>query len=232
MIESPPISEEKVWIQYQDQEQEGILAYPESGEPDTTALFLSPHPHLGGNMQNNVVRHLAQRFAQEGAATLRFNYHGVGESTIELPEGVSLFDYWARLERERRYDELLPGSESAYHFLQSTVPAAKKRVVVGYSLGAILALQLAHIETVTHIAGISPPILKVAELPPVKGGHISQLFIGGDRDFSFDPDAFEKILDASNVHAPLERIADCDHFFRRREGEIFRILEDWIGVQP
>ena len=34
---------------------EGVLAYPDDGEPEVAVLLLSPHPHMGGRMDNNVI---------------------------------------------------------------------------------------------------------------------------------------------------------------------------------
>ena len=53
---------------------------------------------MGGNMDNNVIRHLSQGFNKEGCLTLRFNYHGVGKSEIKLPTDTALFNYWSSLE--------------------------------------------------------------------------------------------------------------------------------------
>ena len=57
---------------------EGELAYPEAALPRGALVLAGPHPLLGGNMHNNVVRGLGDGLAQHGLATLRFNYRGVG----------------------------------------------------------------------------------------------------------------------------------------------------------
>lgn len=219
--------EESVRIPASENELEGILAYPEEGDPDMTVLLLAPHPHLGGNMENNLVRHLARQFASEGCATLRFNYRGVGNSTIELPDDLSLFDFWAQLEKEKRYEELLPDTVNAGRFLHQAAPLAKKRMLIGYSLGAILAMGLAQEIPFSNVAGISPPILKAPVGLLAEKSRASLLFIGGEKDFAFDPDIFERMLDAADCRAPLKRIADCDHFYRGREEEVYQVLAEW-----
>ncbi|MDP7639600.1 MAG: hypothetical protein QGG73_07780 [Candidatus Hydrogenedentes bacterium] len=45
---------------------EGILAYPCESLPESAALLLSSHPHFGGNMENYIVRYLAQNCAARG----------------------------------------------------------------------------------------------------------------------------------------------------------------------
>ena len=232
MINSPSIAEEKIRIPAIGQDLEGVLAYPEQGEPQSTVLLLAPHPHLGGNMENNLIRHLAQRFAEEGSATLRFNYRGVGRSAIELPSGVSLFDYWAQLERKKQYGELLPDAEAAHSFLNQALPVVKKNILIGYSLGAILALQLADIVDATHVVGISPPVLKVPNMPFARKSKASFLYVGGEPDFAFDPDVLESMMEASECNAPLKRLRDCDHFFRQREEEVYQCLAEWSKETP
>ncbi|NNL67031.1 MAG: hypothetical protein HKP30_12360, partial [Myxococcales bacterium] len=88
---SREIVREKLRIPCRGDALDAELAYPAEGEPETTVLLLSPHPHLGGRMDNNLVRHLFVRAAEDGCAVLRFDYRGVGESTLRLPDGTSLF---------------------------------------------------------------------------------------------------------------------------------------------
>src|SRR5271165_4778970 len=58
----------------------GQMAYPEAGRALGAVVFAGPHPLLGGNMRNNVVRCLGDGLAQKGFITLRFDYRGVGRS--------------------------------------------------------------------------------------------------------------------------------------------------------
>ncbi len=46
-----------------------------------TALIAHPHPQFGGNMHNNVVSAIFNKFIKEGISCLRFNFRGVGNST-------------------------------------------------------------------------------------------------------------------------------------------------------
>src|SRR5690242_14854981 len=80
----------------------GIFSYAARGNPTRAVLVCSPHPNFGGDMQNNVVAALAERFSTD-AVTLRFDYRGVGQSRIDLPAGLSVFDYWENLEKTLEY---------------------------------------------------------------------------------------------------------------------------------
>ncbi len=219
--------EESVVFEAAGERLEGVLAYPEAGRPDAAWLILAPHPHMGGRMENNLVRHLARRGAACGAATLRFDYRGVGRSTLALPEGTSLYDHFAALERERRYEALLPDAAAAWTTLTGAAGVVSRRVLVGYSLGAVLAGMLAPGLDVTHVVGVSPPTARVpldayrAVRPPV-------LFLGGDADFAFDPARFEEQRAALPRPVDFVSLAGADHFFRREEERVFEAIGAWL----
>jgi hypothetical protein len=208
----------------------GVLAYPEACEPGATLLLLAPHPHMGGRMDNNVIRHLARRSAAAGAATLRFDYRGVGESAIELPPGTSLHDHFAGLERERRYEELLPDCAAAWHALQAASPGAPVRAIVGYSLGAILAGRLAAAVDATHVAAISPPVARVS-LEWLRDCALPKLFVGGDRDFAFDVARFDAEYAALPEPKRFVLLPGSDHFYRKEEERVFGIVADFLSLQ-
>src|SRR5471032_2139604 len=59
---------------------QGELVYPENERVVGAAVLAGPHPLLGGNMHNNVVRCIGDALARRQVVTLRFNYRGVGRS--------------------------------------------------------------------------------------------------------------------------------------------------------
>src|SRR5690606_26117792 len=115
----------------------------ESAPPRHAVLLLNPHPQFGGNLNNNVIRHLARRLAEEGAVTLRFDYRGVGASTLALPPGQTAFSYFAEMERSRSYEALVPDAAAAFEHLEQNVLRGIPRIIAGYSFGAILAAMCA-----------------------------------------------------------------------------------------
>ncbi len=202
---------------------EGVLAYPEEGEPETAVLLVPPHPHLGGSMENNVIRHVARAAAADGAATLRFNYRGVGRSEIRLPAGRSLFDHWNEMERMLRYHEILPDVRAALDALTAVAPGAAC-VLMGYSLGAVLAGMLAEEAAVARLAAVGPPVAR-AGLEPFRRCHKAKLFVAGDRDFTFDANVFER--DFVGLPEPKSYVPfpGADHFFRKQEESLYQILK-------
>jgi alpha/beta superfamily hydrolase len=223
----PPIVEEEVRFPCGPLDLEGVLAYPEEGEPHAALVLLAPHPHMGGRMDNNVVRHLARRSAGAGCVTLRFNYRGVGASTIELAPGTSLHDHFAGLERERRYEELLPDCVAAWRTLHEASPRVPRRAIVGYSLGAILAGRLAAEVDATHLVAISPPVARVS-LAWLRGCTLPKLFVGGDSDFAFDLTRFAEEYALLSEPKRFVRLPGSDHFYRKEEERVYELLAEFL----
>lgn len=206
---------------------EGVLAYPSDTMPKTLVLLLSPHPHLGGNMENNVVRHLGRGCAKLGHATLRFNYHGVGNSTMKDVPPASVRKYWAEIERNRAYERLLPDVRAAWDMLQAAAPEACGRVVIGYSLGAVLAGLSSEISPDATVIAIAPPIDRVA-LTGFENCRAHKVFVTGDRDFSFDADTFDTFFRQLPEPKHHERFTNGDHFFRKSEGDLLVAITPFL----
>ena len=67
---------------------EGVVATPDAdGGPYPGVVMCHPHPLFGGNMDNNVVLAVTFELVQQGFATLRFNFRGVGNSEGEHTKG-------------------------------------------------------------------------------------------------------------------------------------------------
>src|SRR6188768_1844090 len=56
------------------------------------AVVCHPHPLFGGTMQNKVVHTTARALQEAGAATVRFNFRGVGQSEGTHDQGVGEID--------------------------------------------------------------------------------------------------------------------------------------------
>jgi len=175
-------------------------------------------------MDNNVITYIARHLAADGCASLRFNYVGVGGSALVLSEGDSPYEYWARLEATQNYRVVLPGAIAAREFLQATVPGLPISYV-GYSFGACLAVLLAQAHPPTWISLIAPPISR-APLEAIDGITMPCGFVAGDRDFAFDRAHFQPVFDGVSGEKGFVEIHDCDHFFRRREDEVYAAVHD------
>ncbi len=67
---------------------EATLWTASASEPDFVALVCHPHPLYGGTMHNKVVYQAAKALHQRGAAVLRFNFRGAGQSEGAHDRGI------------------------------------------------------------------------------------------------------------------------------------------------
>ena len=131
---------------------EGIVATPDdvgSGMPGV--VICHPHPLYGGNMDNNVVLAVSFALAEQGFATIRFNFRGVGNSEGEHTKG------------EQEYQEVL----GALDLLKSW-PGVNggKPGLVGYSFGTGIILGSAEVQKkAKSIALVSPNIRAIQDSP-------------------------------------------------------------------
>jgi alpha/beta superfamily hydrolase len=208
---------------------QGELTYPEEGRPAGAVVLAGPHPLLGGNMDNNVVRGLAAGLAERGLAALRFDYCGVGGSEgprVTLAGHLAAFWQHSRLpdEPERRRD--LAG---AVDFLSVACPGVPL-ALVGYSFGCSLLTHAAPPDIAVPLVLIAPTVGThdldaLADLPHPK------LVIAPEGDFA---------AGAAKQEAWLERLAGPKevvrprldgHFFRGHEGWLVEAVSTFLGSQ-
>ena len=185
---------------------EGVLAMPD-GEPGALpgVVICHPHPLRGGNMDNNVVIAVAFALAQDGVATLRFNFRGVGNSEGEHTEG--------RLEGH--------DAQSAVGVLKSWPGIAGNRVgVAGYSFGSRVVAENAGIhKKAKAIALISPPLQAVEETP-LRKSKLPVFIISGDRDRLVQSEGLEAALDGFKQRPECHLVPNADHFWGGYESQM------------
>jgi len=215
------IFEETVWIPCDDCLLEGQLTYDPWAEACDGVLLLSPHPNFAGTMTNNVILALSSFLSQEGYSVLRFNYPGVGNSTLNLATHISNFDYWDAVEKEQRFAAALIPATAAFHFLLKSLGSVMGEIhVIGYSFGAIIGLLLNHLRPqIDSVTAISMPWINRYNydfLNSVKG---RKYFITGNRDFTYEHDVQERVW--PTIPGPKKfQVVDNDHFFRQSEKQL------------
>jgi alpha/beta superfamily hydrolase len=166
-------------------------------------VICHPHPLHGGTMQNKVV-HTAARAMQEcGAATLRFNFRGVGRSAGhydagqgELDDAVAVID-WGRA----RF-----GCEAFW--------------LAGFSFGAAVALQAAaRHRRPDRLVTIAPPVGRIIT-EPVARPDCPWLIVQGDRDELVDLATVRGWAAGYDRSPQLHVVAGAEHFFHGRLGEL------------
>ena len=176
----------------------------EASEPRrVVGVVCHPHPLYGGTMQNKVVHTAARAMQEAGAATVRFNFRGVGASEGQHDHGVGeLADALAVIEWTRRQfdcDVLWLG---------------------GFSFGAATALQAAtRGARPAKLVTIAPPVGRIIT-EPVPRPACPWLIVQGDEDELIDIGAVRSWARAYTPEPAVAVIAGAEHFFHGKLGEL------------
>jgi alpha/beta superfamily hydrolase len=194
---------------------EGQLHRPDrSAAAVGVCLLLHPHAMFGGSMNVWLLSQVAERLVSEGWMVLRPNFRGVGKSEGESSDGSG---------------EVLDALGALAFLDQMTGPAgrASRRVVVGWSFGALVGLLLAeHRITITDWVGISPPTRRLKALsmvdPPYRalsGWRARRCVIVGELDQLYPPGSVA-VLDPDVVHV----VPGADHFMTDHDEEVADVV--------
>jgi hypothetical protein len=225
-MQTETIIQERITFESSDLTLAGILAYPQSDEPLYAVLLCSPHPHFAGNMDNNVISELATDIAQE-AVTLRFDYRGIGNSQIHLPQGLSVFDYWDCLEENENYQDAIDDVMSASRALFE-ISEGLPQTMAGYSFGAAMAFMNGlQNDNVQQIIGIAPPFTKVDFSFLTECSKPAFMVLGKD-DFLYSPNDIKAFKEKISPLVEMELLEDCDHFFRGQEIRVAKTVSNFI----
>jgi alpha/beta superfamily hydrolase len=192
---------------------EGLYSTP-AQLPAIGVVVCHPHPLYGGEMRNNVVSALVDAFQQQGIATLRFNFRGVGRSGGSHGEGV------AELEDVKAAVTYLLSRQSV-----QTV------VVAGYSFGSMVGLQAGAADPRVHkIIGVAFPfgLRDPSFLLPVTK---PKLLISGDHDNYSPIPALQELYAKLPEPKALTIVKGADHFFWGQEGEIAKAAVEFLGKE-
>lgn len=225
------IEEAAQFCSSEDLELEGVLTYKEDLPWGHKVLLCSPHPNLGGNMDNNVVLALAQMLAKNGFITLRFNYRGVGGSQSHCKDFAENYKYWETTFGDGNLEGPLNDTKAALEFLKSTATEDHSGVfIVGYSFGAVMGMKVGVDEnSVKALAGIATPFgaysfdfLTATKKP--------KLFICSDNDFATTVEDTKAAV--AGLSEPKELIIKVrsNHFYIGNEKEV--CLDVLRFIQP
>ncbi|HET9694367.1 MAG TPA: alpha/beta fold hydrolase [Steroidobacteraceae bacterium] len=174
-----------------------------------------PHPLHGGTMQNKVVHTCARAMQEAGAATVRFNFRGVGGSagrydagTGELEDALAVVD-WTR--RRFQCDTLW---------------------LAGFSFGAAIALQAAvRGARPQRLVTIAPPVGRIIT-EPVSRPDCDWLVVLGGRDELVDAAAALDWVAGYTPAPELLVLPDAEHFFHGKLIELRSGLVRFLRAKP
>lgn len=170
-----------------------------------------PHPLHGGTMQNKVVHTCGRAMQEAGAATVRFNFRGVGGSAGrydagngELEDALAVVD-WTR--RRFRCDTLW---------------------LAGFSFGAAIALQAAvRGARPQRLVTIAPPVGRIIT-EPLSRPDCDWLVVLGGRDELVDVAAVRDWVAGYTPAPELLVLPDAEHFFHGKLSELREGVGKWL----
>ncbi|MBM4055384.1 MAG: alpha/beta fold hydrolase [Planctomycetes bacterium] len=196
---------------------EGVLAYNEDLSPSKAILLCSPHPTLGGDMENNIITNLARVSADAGFISLRFNYRGVGNSECEAKDIAEKFHYWEKTMSSENYTDAVTDACSAFNYLTAQTGRQTMYFIAGYSFGGIIGMRVAAAHgNVQAFASVSTPFGKY-DLNFLKGCKKPKLFIYNQNDFATTEEDTLQGLEKIPQPKTIELIENSDHFYRGKE---------------
>lgn len=201
---------EKVHFKSGDLLLEGLLDRAEGGRG---VVVTHPHPLYGGDMRNNVVATIAQAYQDAGYTTLRFNFRGVGGSEGSYDDGRGEQD-----DIKAALDRL---ASLGCHDMD----------LAGYSFGAwVNAMGQARYPEVRRLNMVSPPVafldFSALGFTPKIG-----MIVSGSLDDIAPPAMIREMIDTWNPDAEFRVIAGADHFYGGYEGDLFRVIKDFLGEE-
>ncbi len=191
----------------------GKLYYDESLGSVPAVVLCSPHPHLGGDVENNVIVHVARSLSKCGAVVMTFDYAGVGNSEGPWKNELEKFEFWESIMGSEDYKTVIPDAKAAFEHLLKCFPNPPKTLLVGgYSFGAIVALRLASTRKTDGVFCISPPVSEY-EMSFVKSLDCPKYFIFSDEDIACTVDEAKEFFNPLSANARLSIIPGAGHFY-------------------
>jgi len=177
------------------------------------AVVCHPHPLFGGTLHNKVVHTLARALRSGGAATLRFNFRGVGASEGRHDEGVG-----------ETADTL-----AAVAWARERWPSAGL-LLAGFSFGAAVAIRAAAAADPRWLISVAPAVDRVS----LEGLVIPQcdwLIVQGSADEIVPPESVRSWAARTAPHAQVRMLPGVGHFFHGRLHELQEcIREEWPAL--
>ncbi len=186
----------------------------QAGAGDRAVVITHPHPSYGGTMHNPVVETIQMVYQQNGYATLRFNFRGVGGSQGRYDNGVG--------EQE--------DVRAAIAAVQAKGAAAVD--LAGYSFGAWInaGLVAAGGMAVTSMLMVSPPVGFI-EFENIGRLDCLQWVITGSQDDIAPVSRIRDLLPVWNPDAQFDVIDGCDHFYAGYLDKLQTILTAFLQTQ-
>ncbi len=197
----------------------GELAYPEAGRARGAVVIAGPHPLLGGNLRNNVVRGIGDGLARHGLLTLRFDYRGAGRSEgPRLDVARHLAEFWRTSHVSGEMD-FWQDVQAAVDFVQQAVPGLPL-ALAGYSFGCALLPRVKPQQDLAALVLVAPTVAK-HDFGSFRAVSTPLFVVASEDDFATDGQCLQDWFDALTMPRQVLRQRCDNHFFRGHE--------DWLA---
>ncbi|MEJ2586377.1 MAG: alpha/beta hydrolase [Deltaproteobacteria bacterium] len=190
---------------------EGLLGGEVSGG---AVVITHPHPLYGGDMQNPVVESVARACGQNGLASLRFNFRGVGGSEGGYDEGIG------------EQDDV----KAAVAYLENLGASAID--LAGYSFGVwVNASAIQSMPSVNRMIMVSPPV-NFMDFSFLQYDPRIRLVVAGARDDIGPAHRVEEMIRKWNPACEFRRIEGADHFYSGKIRELEAAISAFFDKEP
>jgi len=188
---------------------DALIETPADSSPAAFGVICHPHPLYGGTLENKVVHTLARSFQELGAATIRFNFRGVGASAGRFAEGLG-----------ETADTLAVVAAGRARFADIPLWLA------GFSFGAAIAVRASAEARARQLVTVAPAVTLV-NLNDIKMPDCPWLIVQGGDD---------ELVDANTVLAWAAHLAPAPtvkllpgvgHFFHGRLRELSAVVVEF-----
>lgn len=187
----------------------GCLAYPADGSVSWRALIAGPHPLLGGELHNNVVRAFQTGFAAKGAASLTLEYSVPQENSAASNAWAdAIASFWRT---NHVADEPRWAMEIGDSLLALRTWGNGPIVLVGYSFGCWTVTENLDVAGVSAVVLVSPNP-KTHCFERLERAHPPLLVVHAEDDFA---------CDRAGLHAWLARIPEPTALWSPPSGQHF-----------
>jgi uncharacterized protein len=179
------------------------------------AVLLHPAKQFEGSMHNIVMYQSFYALAHRGYSVLRFNFRGVGKSQGAYDHG----------------EGELSDATTALDWMQDACPLATEALVLGFSFGAWIGMQMvARRPEISKFICIAPaPALYDFSFISTDFIHSSGLIVGAGSDRVAPPQDVKFLADFLNKKkfmAHYDQIEGANHFFT---GHIIQLMQSVAG---
>ena len=208
----------------------GELVYPESDRVIGAAVIAGPHPLLGGNMHNNVVRGIGDELAQRQLATLRFNYRGVDRSEGPRMDVVkNMAEFWKTSHVADEMD-LWQDVQGAIDCVRQAVGFELPLGLIGYSFGCALLPHL-QLDVGSPALILLAPTIAKHEYDSYRAVKNPKLVIASEDDFASDAARLQSWFDELTPPKRLIQKRFDNHFFRGHEARLAETVFEFLRGQ-